>query len=1313
MMRLWQPSAVDGTCSRALKWRSTPRAFSLTLLPVVAVFLALFTVSASGSPATPCTGSVLAGSNFEIDADANLKVDGTTQDCIDWNSSTSNTTLRSGVVVTPDKPTGSGDDSFGQGTSEDDANPTIVSGSIPPNKSDLKLFGAYTETTSTAKYLQLFWSRVQDPSGTTNMDFELNQKFCDPTASPKNCADNGAGVTPETPVRTAGDKLITYDLAGGGTVPTISIRTWGGAAWGPPTVLSGGAGMALGSVNTSAIVAPDSGIGAQDPFTFGEASISFSALFPSGTGCGTFGSVYLKSRSSTSFSSEVKDFVSPGAVSISNCTSLTTTAHTPATIGDPIHDVAHLSGATTGAGGTITFHLYSDAACQNQVATGLSPVPVSGNGDYNSGNFTPAAVGSYYWTASYSGDINNTGSSTACGDPDETSVVQKATPTLTTTAQAAVLIGAPIYDVAHLGAGTNDIGGSIVFSLYSDVNCKNQIALTPAQSTVAVNGNGDYQSGNYVPTAPGTYYWTASYSGDAKNQAISTACNDANESSFVLAPHISVSKTPASQTILGGSSASFTIEVTNDGNVLLTDVRVTDALAPGCDRTSLDIPALGLMAPGAHVSYQCSLASVSTSFTNVAVATGTPPVGPDVSASDSADVVVINPHIKISKTPATQTMVSGSSASFTIEVTNDGDATLTDVHVSDALSPVCDRTKVDIPALASMAPGDQISYQCSLANVTTGFTNVAVAAGTPPVGPDVSANASADVVVINPHIKISKTPATQTIVSGTSASFTIEVTNDGDATLTDVHVTDVQAPGCDRAKADIAALASMAPGDHVSYQCALANVTASFTNVAVATGTPPVGPDVTANDSADVVVIAPHIKLTKKPASQTVVSGTSATFTIEVTNDGNATLTDVHVADVLSPSCDRTKADIAALASMAPGDQISYQCTLASATASFTNIATATGTPPIGPDVTSTDSADVIVINPHIKVSKKPGTQTIVNGSTATFDIEVTNDGDSTLTDVHVTDALAPGCARTKADIQALASMAAGDHVNYQCSLANVTSSFTNVATAIGTPAAGPDVTAQDSARVTVINPHITVSKTPHSQTITSGDSVTFTIEVKNDGDATLTDVNVTDALALGCSRTKADIPALASMAAGDHVNYQCTLANVTGSFTNVATATGTPPVGPNVSGSDSADVVVITPPSTPAPKPVVANPQIQIVKNPKAQTVAHGGTATFTITVTNSGNVVLTNVSVADAFAPDCNRAIGTLSPGATVTYTCSRRNVTASFTNVAVATGTGAGTTVTATDSAHVTAGPFKPKKKAKKIRSVISHRKPKATG
>ena len=63
-----------------------------------------------------------------------------------------------------------------------------------------------------------------------------------------------------TPKRSAGDKLITYDLSQGGTNPTISFRTWSGTAWGPTTVISGGTSPdALGSINTSLIAANQTG----------------------------------------------------------------------------------------------------------------------------------------------------------------------------------------------------------------------------------------------------------------------------------------------------------------------------------------------------------------------------------------------------------------------------------------------------------------------------------------------------------------------------------------------------------------------------------------------------------------------------------------------------------------------------------------------------------------------------------------------------------------------------------------------------------------------------------------------------------------------------------------------------------------------------------------------------------------------------------------------------------------------------------------------------------------------------------------------
>lgn len=97
------------------------------------------------------------------------------------------------------------------------------------------------------------------------------------------------------------------------------------------------------------------GLGALDPFTFGEAAISFDALFGPNA-CGQFGSAYLKSRSSDSFPAELKDFVAPEPVDIGNCpASLSTDATDTATLPTgQISDQATLT-VPDGTDGSIQF----------------------------------------------------------------------------------------------------------------------------------------------------------------------------------------------------------------------------------------------------------------------------------------------------------------------------------------------------------------------------------------------------------------------------------------------------------------------------------------------------------------------------------------------------------------------------------------------------------------------------------------------------------------------------------------------------------------------------------------------------------------------------------------------------------------------------------------------------------------------------------------------------------------------------------------------------------------------------------------------
>jgi uncharacterized repeat protein (TIGR01451 family) len=99
-----------------------------------------------------------------------------------------------------------------------------------------------------------------------------------------------------------------------------------------------------------------------------------------------------------------------------------------------------------------------------------------------------------------------------------------------------------------------------------------------------------------------------------------------------------------------------------------------------------------------------------------------------------------------------------------------------------------------------------------------------------------------------------------------------------------------------------------------------------------------------------------------------------------------------------------------------------------------------------------------------------------------------------------------------------------------------------------------------------------------------------------------------------------------------------------------------------------------------------VGGASIEIDKSPDYQAVLLNGTATFTISVTNTSSVSLTNVFVADALTPDCDNSIGTMFPGTSITYNCTNVGVTASFTNTAVVSSTLAGPGPSDSDDAYV---------------------------
>jgi hypothetical protein len=207
----------------------------------------------------------------------------------------------------------------------------------------------------------------------------------------------------------------------------------------------------------------------------------------------------------------------PATVGFGKSTPAITTLQQPAsaTIGGSIADQATVSGGKTPTG-TVTFKLYTNSTA-NGTALFTDTETLSG-GVATSTGYTTAATGTDYWVATYNGDHkNNSVASSTSGEP----VSIKPAPTITTTQQpASTIFGRSIADKATASGG-NSPTGTITFNLYSNSTASG----TPLFTDTKTLSGGAATSAGYTPTAIGTYYWVATYNGDANNGSASSTTN--------------------------------------------------------------------------------------------------------------------------------------------------------------------------------------------------------------------------------------------------------------------------------------------------------------------------------------------------------------------------------------------------------------------------------------------------------------------------------------------------------------------------------------------------------------------------------------------------------------------------------------------------------------------------------------------------------------------------------------------------------------------------------------------------------------------
>lgn len=542
---------------------------------------------------------------------------------------------------------------------------------------------------------------------------------------------------------------------------------------------------------------------------------------------------------------------------------------------------------------------------------------------------------------------------------------------------------------------------------------------------------------------------------------------------------------------------------------------------------------------------------------------------------------------------------------------------------------------------------------------------------------------SADITVLCPAIHITKVADHAVVTAGDPLGFTINVWNSGPGTAANVHVTDnIPQPGgvtwtinpavtgCSITSGHLldCTFASMAPGTATTNNKSIHIVSTNTTAAVCGTirNTANVATDNDGNGSAfaDIRIDCPDVHVSKTGGG-TISAGDTATFAIRVSNDGLGTARNVTLNDPLpsgiswtedSPSCSITSNTLTcSFGDLAPG---------ATRTVNLSGVTDAedcrvlTNTATVGASNESTaDQADntgtgtVEVLCGNVTLEKVADDDVVSAGETIGYLITVHNSGPGRADDVTLVDAL-PANAGLDWEIDggtgaaqcAIASGVLtcnfGDMEAGTTKTVHISSTTTQATCGVVSNSASVDSSNDGSdtvteVRITVQCPNVTINKDADDDAVNAGSAIGFTITVSNTGPGTAFDVAVSDTLPGGVSWT----------IDGGTGAAQCTIASgvLSCDFGSMGVASKTVHISALTDATDCGTynntarlTVSNDDPAQSTDSVLVVCPDIAIVKSGPAQ--AHvGDTVTYTMVVTNAGDVDLKTVVLTD---PRCDSA-------------------------------------------------------------------------
>ena len=670
-----------------------------------------------------------------------------------------------------------------------------------------------------------------------------------------------------------------------------------------------------------------------------------------------------------------------------------------------------------------------------------------------------------------------------------------------------------------------------------------------------------------------------------------------------------------------GDNVTYTVTVTNDGDVDASQVVIVDQL--GNDLKYVSSSDGGVWDEKTNtVTWIVDLAAGETKTLNVvATVVGYGNVTNSLAVGNKTSKINVNvPEITPNKTADNKNPNFGDNVTYTIVVSNDGAADAKNVVVKDILAPgfkfieanyggVYDELTRTVTWIVDVNAKDHVDLTIKVTVEDYGVLTNNVTVG----------NKTSSVNITVPEIIPNKTADIENPNFGDEVTYTVNITNVGKSNAVNVAVRDVLGEGLELISADGGVYDPITRT--ITWNVNLnSGETKSFKVVAKVIGYGNVTNSlVVGNKTSTVDVDVPEIIPSKDADNKYPNFGDSIDYTITVNNIGKADAKHVVVVDRLDKGLKYISSSNNGVYDAAT-HTVTWVIDIAADSSFDLTVTAAANEYGVLTNIVSVGdkSASVNVNVPEIIPDKTADIENPNFGDNVTYTVTVTNGGNADAKAVVVHDVLGKGLKFVSATGNYTFDEATNTITWIVDVAAGKTETFNVVATVINYGNVTNSLVVGNktfSKNVTV--PEITPDKTVDNENPNFGDTVTYTVTVKNEGDGNATDVVIVDTLGKG-------LEYISSTGNYDNktntITWKVNLASgETKTFTVVAKIVGYTDVTNEVTVGNKTAIVNVD------------IPEIIPTKDVNNTTPNLGDTVEYTVTVNNNANTAAKQVVIVD----------------------------------------------------------------------------------